>query len=113
MKKIGKTFVSALRHKVILERKALVSDTGGGYETAWVLVANLWASISRVRGGETFSGGQLVSNSTHIFRLRYNPDIQPDMRFIYDGRIFNIRSLDNVDERGLTLNVYAEEGVAD
>jgi SPP1 family predicted phage head-tail adaptor len=112
MKTTGKTFVSALRHKVALERQALTADTAGGYEQTWVLVAHLWVSISRVRGGEAYVGGQLVENSTHIFRLRYNADIQADMRFIYDGRIFNIRSLDNVDERGLTLNVYVEEGVA-
>ncbi len=106
-----KTFISGLRHKVALESKTLVSDTAGGYETTWVLVSNLWASITRARGGEAFSSGQLSAKSTHIFRLRYNADIQPDMRFVFDGRVFNIRSLHNIEEKNRTLDVYVEEGV--
>ncbi|MDX2073482.1 MAG: phage head closure protein [Alphaproteobacteria bacterium] len=107
-----KMFNASLRHKVFLERKIQTTDGAGGYTDAWETIATLWAGISRLRGGEKFSAGQLSASSTHVFRLRYNHNITTDMRFSYDERLFNIRALRNVDERKRILDVYAEEGVA-
>lgn len=106
-----KLLTHSLRHKVTLEKKTLVSDIAGGYQTGWQAVVTLWASINRLRGNERFTGGQLASASTHVFRMRFHSDISPDKRFIYDGRIFNIRVLHNVDEKDRMLDVYVEEGV--
>ena len=108
----SKHFSYALRHKVTLEQKIHTNDGAGGYSTAWEPVATLWAEIRRLRGGETFAGGQVSATGTHLFRLRYRRGLTPEMRFCYDNRIFNIRSIHNISEGDRVLEVYAEEGVA-
>lgn len=102
---------SNLRHKVTLERPALAPDSGGGYAQTWEEAATLWAAITRLRAGERYTNGQLTVSASHIFRLRYTSDITADMRFIFDGRAFNIRGIQNVDEKNRMLEVYAEEGI--
>ena len=107
-----RNFTASLRHKVILEKKTQTSDGAGGYTTTWEEVATLWTSIEKRRGSERVHHGQLTATSTHIFRLRYTNIITPDMRFCFDGRIFNIRSIENKEERNHQLEIHVEEGIA-
>jgi SPP1 family predicted phage head-tail adaptor len=105
-------FNATLRHKVLLQKPVVVSDDAGGYTTTWETLATLWASIDRVQGGERYTHGQITASATHLFRMRYNRLILPEMRLVFGDRIFNIRHIHTLDERKHLMSVYAEEGVA-
>jgi len=107
-----KLFTMSLRHKVSLEQKSQVSDGAGGFETSWESVASLWAGIDKLRSSERFAGGQVTADATHKFTLRYHSGIRTDMRFNWNGRLFNIRVINDIDEKNRILEVIAEEGVA-
>ena len=107
----SKKFPYALRHKVALEKPVRVSDGAGGYTITWELVATLWAEIRRLRGNEAQAQGKITASNAHLFTLRFRKDINEEMRFCYNARLFNIRSIHNVGEKNTSLEVYAEEGV--
>ncbi|NBX02713.1 MAG: head-tail adaptor protein [Alphaproteobacteria bacterium] len=107
-----KNTTSRLRHKLLLQQEVRLSDGVGGYAKSWQNIAELWAEIKPVSGNEQLFAGQVQSTASHKVLLRYRSGITVGMRFVFDGRTFNIRSVFNVDERRDTLELLVQEGVA-
>lgn len=113
---------STLRHRLSLQDEVMAPDGAGGYSKSWQTVAELWAEIEPVTGAdsrisslagkETVLGGQLQSEVTHRIYLRYRAGVTPAQRLLFDNRAFNIRYAVNSEERGDTLVLLAQEGVA-
>lgn len=104
-----------LRHRIMIEAESQTSDGGGGMSNPWaapITVAKVWAAIQPLRGTERLRAQQLEESITHRITLRYRADIRPSHRVNFKGRIFNIRSVTNVEERNRWLELMCEEGVA-
>lgn len=117
----GKTLSSSLRHRITLQEEIRTPDEGGGYIRSWQDVAELWAEIipyagtgnfSRGSGKERVAGGQMQAENSYRLILRYREGVTTLMRIIFDGRVFNIRSVVNVNERNEILELWIQEGVA-
>ena len=108
----SKATCSRLRHKLCLQQEMLTTDGVGGYIKTWQNVADVWAELKPVLGSERLFAGQLQSAVTHKILIRYRAGISAGMRFVFDGRNFNIRAVFNADEKHDTLEILAEEGVA-
>lgn len=108
-----KGLTSSLRHKIWVEQAVRTSDGAGGYETIWEKCFSLWAAVTPKSGSERVMQGKNNARYTHIFRVRYHANLREDMRIIFDGRAFNIRSIINKAEDNKVLDIYTEEGVAD
>jgi len=74
--------------------------TGQPIET-WSTLATVWAGIIDSRGDERFRAGQEGANVTRIFRVRYRSDLDEQMRILYDGRYYDIKSIISSGLRGL------------
>lgn len=107
---------SCLRHRITLQQPVLTAGEGGHYSIAWQDVATLWASVrpleNRGLTAEALFAEQLVAKVSHEVVLRYRAGVAADMRVVFEGRYFNIRSVVNVDERGETLRLLVEENAA-
>ena len=104
-----------LRHLIRIEREVEPRDADdmGGYALAWETVVDLLpAAIDPLRGQEAIAGQQIEAQLTHKITTRYYPGIQPDMRVVFDSRIFNIRSVKLLREVRHVLELSCEEGVA-
>lgn len=103
-----------LKHRVTIEQRVRTQDGVGGSTVSWSPVLVAWAELrSRTSGGdERAVAGKLEAQQTHELTMRYRSGITTDMRVSYKGRIFNIRSIVNVDEAGVLLELLLEEGVA-
>ena len=75
----------------------------------WEDIATTWASINPISGKEYYSAETINSDLTHKIRLRYRKGITPDMRVLYNGRIFYIVSVINEFERNSTLQLMCRE----
>lgn len=102
----------AYRQRLYVQQENPVADTGGGNVMAWVTINTVWASIEPISGKEQLQAGKLTGSTMYRLRMRYDSAITPAMRFMFGSRIFNIRSILNVDERNRTMEIIAEEGVA-
>ncbi len=107
-----KNTTSRLRHKLALQQEVRISDGVGGYAKSWHTLVEVWAEIKPLTGSEQLVAGQLQGASNYKIALRYRSDITAGMRFLFDGRVFNIRSVLNIDEKRDMLDVLAQEGVA-
>ena len=52
----------------------------------------------------------MQSAVTHKIVVRYRSGVNASMRFSFDGRIFNIRAVIDVDEKRDTMAILVEEG---
>ena len=75
----------------------------------WEDRATTWASINPISGKEYYSAETINSDLTHKIRLRYRRGITPDMRILYNGRIFYIVSVINEYEKNTMLQLMCRE----
>ena len=106
----------ALRHRIdILQDQRSTGqvpvNATGEPQPAWSVVAHRWASIEAAGGREIWYGEQVVSDSTHLIRMRFFDGLTEQMRLglggvmqdgKYTGRVFEIESVNNPGEQHVT-----------
>ena len=107
--------IGQLRHRDAIEAANAASDSYGGQINPWAaptIVARVWARIEPLRGREQLRGMQLESRVTHRITIRHRADLGAANRIRFGTRVFNIRAVIDVEERGRWLELLCEEGVA-
>lgn len=99
--------VSKMRQRVSLQQLSTTVSSVGQPLKDWTDVGTYWAEVITESGDETINANQLkaVLNSTITMRQLgiSGPNIVPDTyRFVFNGRILNIRSVIALDN----LNIY-------
>ena len=100
-----------LRHRLTIERKSITQNELGDPVESWSTFAQRWASVEPLRGREFFDAQQVNAEITVRFRLRYTEGVAPEMRVNFDGRLFDVRAVVNVDERKAELILMCSERV--
>ena len=93
-----------LRHRITFQLQDLDSE-----DEDWKDIATTWANINPISGKEYYSAETINSDLTHKIRLRYRKGITPDMRIIYNDRIFYIISVINEYEKSTMLQLMWRE----
>jgi len=102
--------IGDLRHRVRIEARQRLPDDGGGARETWSLLDEVWAAIEPAGGAERVDADQLSGGVTHLIRMRAGgPAVQLDMRIVWGGRKFEIRSVIDVGERKQWTEISAEE----
>lgn len=103
---------SLLRKRITIETSTETADTAGGFTTSWATFATVWAGFEPLRGRENYQDMILQSTTNYRVTIRYLAGVTTKMRIKLGGRLFNIRSIMNPEERGEMLEFMVEEGVA-
>lgn len=106
MKKIT---IGDLRQRLALERPIRTSDGGGGADENWSLVATVWAAMKPLTGTERLEAESQAGTVSHEIWMRHRDNVTPEMRFRLGTRLFDVRSVMDVDEKGQFLRCLAEE----
>ena len=101
-----------LQHHVTIQRLTLTPDGIGGGVQTWATLYQPWAYIAPVTGWEKMAGMQLESPVTHTIYIRYRLDIAARDRVVLRGRVFNVRSIADIEEKRIFIELKCEEGVA-
>lgn len=101
-----------LNHRVIFERRGVAQSVTGQPLETWTTIADTWARVEPVNGREYFNASGERAKVTHKITLRYGPDLAPRDRAIFGGRIFDIKSVMNLEESNRRLLLMCEETVA-
>lgn len=116
MKKDLNNLASNMKQRITFQVEVQEVDDGGGYGLTWSDGSTVWAEIvsvaNRSISSEKFRAGQLEDKKVIVFRIRYLSGITAKMRIKYDNRFFNIRSVNNIDEKNEIIEILAEEGMA-
>jgi SPP1 family predicted phage head-tail adaptor len=100
-----------MRHRVTIQRRTLVKGSDGSTTEVWSDCSSRWAEIAPLRGRELFNAQQVRADVSHRITMRGPLTLSPDDRIVYCGRIFNIGSAIDVEERGREIEIHATEPV--
>ena len=95
----------ALRARVAIQQRALAQDASGALAATWSTLGTVWADVRSIGGFERLAPqlDQTVATATHTARMRKGAQgitLRPSMRLLWDGRIFEITSVLDPDNRG-------------
>jgi SPP1 family predicted phage head-tail adaptor len=101
--------------RIIFQQPPKSKNENGFPSIEWTNVKTVWAKIKTNQGkskGLEFNVAGSVYNESDIrFICRYTSGITPQMRIIYNSRIFNILGVVNDDEKNVTLTIICKEVV--
>lgn len=104
-----------LRHRVEIQVPSKSENPQGETVQGWTSIGMEWAAIEAIskktHGGEGFVAAQVLATYSHMMTMRYRADVGPRCRILFGQRIFNVSSVDNVDQRNISLTVYVDEEV--
>ena len=109
---------SDLRHQVTLQRRDVDRDSAGGQVSRWTDVCTTRAGITALSGRELLAAQSAHAEVTHSVTLRYRPEFANPtqaaaLRLLFNGRVFGIAFVDNLDERRREINLVCSEGLND
>jgi SPP1 family predicted phage head-tail adaptor len=104
-----------LRHWIVIEKKGKTRNDYGEETISWTTNIGTWASVSPIRGANYFASMQLQASISHQVTMRYQTlgnttEIHPGYcRVRFGGRVLNILSAINPDERNISLELMCAE----
>ena len=98
-----------LRHRVTLQRKVVTRDAYGGEVITWTDVATVWAAVEPLRGRELEAAAQAGAELSARIVMRYRSDVVPEWRVAWDGHVYDIEAVVDVDGRHRTLELRCRE----
>lgn len=101
-----------LNRLVTLQRPMETDNGAGGTTPSWVKVADVWAKMRPGRGGEGLRWGQLTATTMETITIRHFPGLSETWRIVFEGRVFNIRDIADLEEAHFFHELSCEEGVA-
>lgn len=99
------------KHLVSIQRQSSTQGATGQPANTWTETATWWASINPVSGREYFNASGERAEVTHKIEGRYGPTIAPRDRIVHGSRVFNVKSVLNLEECNHWLQLMATEHV--
>jgi len=104
----------ALRKRITLQQQSPSVDSYGQQSLTWTDVATVWASIEPSVGRELMAAQAVSLEQPTTITIRWqplfaSPKAVAAMRVVYNGRIFNLHSVENEAERNILLTLVASE----
>lgn len=99
-----------LNRKITIQQSTESKDSYGDPISTWATYAIRSANPTPLQGRETFIYQQRYSESSMMFRLRYDSitkDITTKMRILYDGVYYDIDDVLNLKEQNRDIDIIA------
>lgn len=100
-----------LRHRVTFQTLTVVEDDFGEPDATWAALDTVWARVESLAGKERFAAMQQQAEADYRIVCRYHSGLSSlttDDRVAWGGKVFDIKSIINPDERNVLLEVYAK-----
>ena len=102
-----------LRNKISIQEATEVDGSMGSSQSlTWANVEDTWwANIRHLSSREMVNAQGVAADATHQITMRYYSSLTPKHRILYGSRVFNISSINNINERNRTMVVIVSEDV--
>ena len=101
-----------LRHSITIQAPAAAASSFGASvaPASWSAVRSTMAAIYTAGGRETSQASQLVSEVSHVVKVRWTTDVlKAGYQVVFGSRIFTVLYIENVLERNRVLQLYCKE----
>jgi SPP1 family predicted phage head-tail adaptor len=90
--------IGKMRHRIkVLQLKNSENEVGEIVKD-WTELKKLWAEKKQLKGENPTYQDREGVKYTYRFKVRYTPDIDEDMRIIYDNIIYDIKHINHIKE---------------
>ena len=103
--------IGALRRQIVIQQRAPGADALNQPLNTWTPVCTCYADIQPQTGREMLAGEATVSSVSSIIEIRYRTGINAGMRAVYEGQVFNIEAVIDVDTRHRMLQLVCSQGL--
>lgn len=101
--------IGELRHRITFQKQVIKVNENGFEEEVWQDYKIVWASITNLSGREYFQAAATQKENTVKFRIRFNEDLNTDMQILFNGKRYNITSIDNIKYENKYMEIKALE----
>lgn len=103
--------VGRMREQVVIQRRDVVRDAGGGETVTWTTVATVWARVKPVPREESVRAGAMAETTEYDVTIWHRDDVKArGWRLTWNGDPLNILSVANLDERDAMLTLRCAAG---
>ena len=97
-----------LNRKITFQEEIITQDPDTGeMVTAWVDVDSVFAKVEPLVGREYMAAAAIQAEDTTKFTCRYRGDLNASMRIVFDGKNYNIQSIQNIKAANRETLIYA------
>lgn len=103
--------IGRLNKRITIQRSIDGDDEHGISREQWIDLKNVWSAINNLHGKEYWEAKKYEAENTVEFIIRYLAckDLSVKDRIQYNGKLYNIISIDNVLYKNETLKIKAKE----
>ena len=97
--------------RATIQSKVINYDSYNEPIETWSDASSVWSDIITTGGGEFYAAQKLNASTQAVFKIRYKNDVKVTDRIKYNGRIFEILSVNDVDEAHVEIQISTKEVV--
>lgn len=84
-------------------------EDGYSIKNNWISFRKCWASIKGLRGKTFYTAAQTQSENNKVFNCRYFKGLTENMKIKYNGNLYDITSINDLDEKHIEYEIHAKE----
>lgn len=100
--------IGELRHRVSIQTLVQSASSTAAINRAWSTDATVWAKVEAIAEGQRVTDVQRGEGATHRFTIRHRT-MSAEKWLLFDDRRFKVLAWRDPDERGVYLEITAEE----
>lgn len=86
-----------------------VEDDYGFPVESEVVMKSVWGSIKGLRGKEYYNANQVQAQDNKVVNCRYFKGLEKDWFIKYNDKLYNIKSINNINEANVEYEIHASE----
>ena len=98
---------SQLDRRIVIQSNTQTRDAYGALVDSWATFATVSAKYMPIRGDEYLAAQQMTAKVDGVFKIRWLSGVTETMRISYDGKYWDIRSLNETGRRE-GIEIYAQ-----
>lgn len=98
----------AFNRRIEFQKLTGAYNSEGVFVKKWLKFRTLWAKVYPVSGREYFQAATTQNELTVRVVIRYRKDITTAMRFIYEGKSYEIKDIINDNDSRITLTIVGK-----
>ena len=101
--------IGEMRHRITFQRITSMINENGFESELPQEYKTVWASVSNLSGREYYQAAAIQAEKTVMFTIRYLSDLAEDMEILFEGKKYNITSIDNIKYKNRYIEIKALE----
>lgn len=101
--------IGDLRHRIIFQSLITTTNENGFEIQTLENYKTVWASVSNLSGKEYFAAATIQAEKTVKFTVRFTKGITESMTINFEGKQYNITSIDNIKYANKFIEIKAME----